>query len=69
MSEHNPIRSCCTRPRFNAVGGVDDCALHYQWNTKRLVDAVHKIGRTAVFAFAGVLAALAIVYAYTLSRL
>jgi hypothetical protein len=24
MSAHNPIGSCCTRPRFNAVGGVDD---------------------------------------------
>ena len=69
MSAHNPIGSCCTRPQFNAVGGVDSCPLHYQWNIKRLIDAVHKIDRAAVFASAGVLAALAIVCAYTLSRL
>jgi hypothetical protein len=24
MSAHNPIASCCARPRFNAAGGIDD---------------------------------------------
>jgi hypothetical protein len=62
MSAHNPIGSCCTRPRFNAVGGVDDFALKCEWNARRLVDHVRKLDRTTVFAVAGILAALAVVY-------
>ena len=24
MTAHNPIGRCCSRPRFNALGGIDD---------------------------------------------
>ena len=48
MSAHNPIGSCCTRPRFNEVSGIDD----------RI-----RSDRTLAFAIAGILAAVAVVYA------
>ena len=51
MSTHNPIGSCCARPRFNEVGGVDNHA---------------RPGRPPAFAIVGILAALAIAYACTL---
>jgi hypothetical protein len=70
MSTHNPIGSCCTRPRFNAVGGIDDYALSYQWNTKSLVDSVRKVDRIAVvLVVAGIVAALAVVRAFALMLL
>jgi hypothetical protein len=62
MSAHNPIGSCCTRPRFNAVGGVDDFALNCEWSARRLVDRVRKLDRTIIFAVAGILTVLAVVY-------
>jgi hypothetical protein len=24
MAAHNPIGRCCSRPRFNAIGGIDE---------------------------------------------
>jgi hypothetical protein len=29
MSPHNPIGACCSRPRFNPVGGIDDSAVAF----------------------------------------
>ena len=48
MSAHNPIGSCCTRPRFNEVGGVDNR---------------DRPDRMPAFAVVGILAAVAVVYA------
>jgi len=48
MSAHNPIGSCCTRPRFNEVGGVDDRG---------------RPDRTPGYAVVGILTALVVVYA------
>jgi hypothetical protein len=66
MSAHTPIGSCCSRPRFNAIGQVDECALNYTWDTtKRLIDSVRKADRAAAAIVIGtILAAIALVYAY-----
>ena len=66
MSAHNPIGSCCSRPKFNVVGGVDDCAWTGELYGNSLVNGVRKLDRTAVFAVAGILAALAVAYACAL---
>ena len=63
MSAHNSIGSCCSRPRFNAVGGIDDRAWTWKLNDNSLVNGAHKVDRTAAFVVAGILAALAVVYA------
>lgn len=39
MSAHNPIGSCCSRPRFNAAGGIDDCAWKWTPSDNSLVKA------------------------------
>ena len=48
MTAHNPIGSCCARPQLNDVGGIDDRA---------------RSDRAPAMAIAGILAALAVVYA------
>lgn len=65
MSAHPPIGSCCSRPRFNAIGRDDECALKYKWDTKRLIDNIRKVdSATAAIAIGITLAALVLVYAY-----
>ena len=66
MSAHPAIGSCCSRPKFNAVGGIDDSAWTCKLNDNSLVNGVRKLDRTTVFAVAGILAALAVVYACAL---
>ena len=66
MSAHSPIGSCCARPRFCVVGGIDDCAWTCRLNDNSLVNGARKVNRTAVITVAGILAALAIVYACAL---
>ena len=48
MPTHNPIGSCCTRPRLNEVGGIDDHGTP---------------DNTLAIPVIGILAALAVVYA------
>ena len=66
MSAHNPIASCCSRPRFNVVGGIDDRAGTSKLNDNSLVNGARKVDRIAAVAVAGILAALAVVYACAL---
>lgn len=61
MATHIPIGSCCSRPKFNAVGGVDTFALPRRRRTPchagsdgnhratvfALVGSMHGIGRMA----------------------
>lgn len=63
MSTHNPIGACCARPRFNGVGGIDDPACRYELTDSRRGNGAVKYNRAAIVA-AGILAALAIVYAF-----
>jgi hypothetical protein len=63
MSMHNPIGSCCSRPRFNVIGGIDDRAWTCKLMDNSLVNGARKVDRTAAFIVAGILAALAVVYA------
>jgi hypothetical protein len=53
-------------PRFNAVSGVDDCAWTGDLYGNSLVNGARKLDRTTVSAVAGILAALAVVYACAL---
>ena len=66
MSAHNPIGSCCSRSRFNVVGGVDDRTWTWKLSDYNLGNGARKIDRTTAFAVAGILAALGVVYACTL---
>jgi hypothetical protein len=62
MSAHPPIGSCCSRPKFNAVSGVDDCGWTDELYGNSLFNGVRKLDRTTVFAVAGISTALAVVY-------
>ena len=66
MSAHIPIGSCCSRPRFNAVGGNDDGASICKLNGNSLINVVRKVDPTAAILVGGILAALALVYVFTL---
>ena len=66
MSAHPPIGSCCSRPKFNAVGGIDDSAWTCKLNDNSLVNGVRKLDCTTAVAIVGILAALAVVYACAL---
>ena len=66
MSAHNPIGSCCSRPRLNIVGGVDDRTWTWKLSDNNLGNGARKIDRTTVFAVAGILAALTLAYACAL---
>jgi hypothetical protein len=63
MSAHPPIGSCCSRPKFNAVSRVDDCAWTRELYGNSLVNGARKLDRTTVFAVAVILTALAVIYA------
>jgi hypothetical protein len=69
MSAHIPIGSCCSRPRFNAAGGIDDCASVFELNGNSLINVVRKVDPTAATLVGGILAALAVVYVFTLMLL
>lgn len=61
MSAHNPIGSCCSRPRFNVVGGIDDHASTSKLNDDSFVERICKIDRTtAMIVVTSILAALAL---------
>ena len=66
MSAHIPIGSCCSRPRLNVVGGIDDRASTFSLDDNSLVSRARKVDRTTVVAFAGILAAVAVVCASAL---
>jgi hypothetical protein len=66
MSAHPPIGACCYRPRFNAVGGVDDFTWTSNLQGHRHARGVCKLERAIAFAVAGILATLAVACAYTL---
>ena len=69
MSPHRALQSCCSKPRFNSVGGVDDgpwlrlpagiglrrIRAFFQTAVRPLSAVARKIGR-AVGAFAAFLA-------------
>ena len=63
MSAHTPIGSCCSNPRFNTVGGIDDSAWARKLAHNNLVRAMHKITRI-ILAVAAALITLAVGYAY-----
>jgi hypothetical protein len=70
MSLQTPIGSCCSRPRFNAVGGVDDGAWIWNLNDSNLIIGARKVDRTtAVTAIASIVAVLAVICAWALSLL
>ncbi len=69
MSAHDPIGSCCSRPRFNSIDGIDDHAWNWKLNNNRLFNGVRKVNRTTALAVAGILAVLAVMCAYALLRL
>jgi hypothetical protein len=62
MSTHNPVGSCCNRPRFNFVGGIDDRTEPYRLLESRFVHSPRKIGHT-VFLGVSIFLALAVAYA------
>jgi len=64
MSLQIPIGSCCSRPRLNSVGGIDDIAWTLKFNDYGLVKVARKVGRTTSLALAGILAAVTVVSAY-----
>lgn len=63
MPTHHPIGSCCSRPRFNVVGGLDAHGWpHFRWTRRQmrvrrtceaavgaLVGRAHKIGCAKVW--------------------
>ena len=59
MLMHNPVGSCCTRPRFNSVGGVDDRPEAYALPESGLVHSIIKIRRKVIFG-ASIVVALAV---------
>jgi hypothetical protein len=61
MFTHNPVGSCCTRPRFNFVGGNDDRAKSYT-SSERPIFSTRKIQRNVVLAVS-VFVALGVAYA------
>lgn len=48
MFTHSPVGSCCTRPRFNFVGGIDDRAKSYTFLERRLAHGTRKIRRNVI---------------------
>lgn len=69
MSAHTPIGSCCSRPRLNFVGGIDDQASTFSLNDTSLVSRARKLERTTIVLVGSILAALAVVYASAISFL
>lgn len=61
MSTHGSIGSCCARPGFNAVGGVDDREWTGRLFDRRRGNRVAGLNRATV-SLAALLAALAIAY-------
>jgi hypothetical protein len=61
MSALNPVGSCCSRPRFHAVGGIDDRTWTSKLKGNNLPIGARKVGRTVGIAV--VLAALVIIFA------
>jgi hypothetical protein len=61
MFTHNPVGSCCTRLRFNCVGGNDDRAKSYT-SSERPIFSTRKIQRNVVLAVS-VFVALGVAYA------
>jgi hypothetical protein len=61
MSTHGSIGSCCARPEFNAVGGVDDREWTGQLFDRRRGNRLAGLNRVTV-SLAALLAALAIAY-------
>ena len=59
MSIHSPIGSCCTRPRFNFVGGIDDRPESYALLESGLVHSSIKIRRRLILG-ASIVVALAV---------
>ena len=59
MSIHNPLGSCCTRPRFNFVGGIDDRPEAYALLESGLVHNIVKIRRKVILG-ASIVVALAV---------
>lgn len=66
MSAHNPIASCCSRPQFNAVGGIDDSPWTFSLNDNSLINRARKARRTTTVIVAGILVALVVVCARAL---
>ena len=67
MPAHNPIGSCCSRPRLNIVGGVDDdSAWKWKLSDNNVGNGARKIDCTTAFAATGILAVLAVVSACAL---
>ena len=70
MLAQHPIGSCCSRPRFNAVGGVDNSTLNYTWNARRLVNGIRTVnGTTAAVAMISSVAVVAVVFGWVLPLL
>ena len=63
MSIHSPIGSCCTRPRFNFVGGIDDRPGSYALLESGLVQSA-SIDRRKVILGASIVVALTAAYVY-----
>ncbi len=59
MSIHSPIGSCCTRPRFNFVGGIDDRPEAFALLESGLVHSSIKIRRRLILG-ASIVVALAV---------
>lgn len=66
MSIHPPFRSCCTRPRFNLVGGIDDSAEPYMLLESGLFRSTRKIWRNVIL---GVSIFIALIVAYACAQL
>ena len=61
MSIHTPIGSCCTRPRFNFVGGIDDRPGSYALIESGLPQSASKDRRKVILG-ASIVVAVAAAY-------
>jgi len=70
MLAQHPIGSCCSRPRFNTVGGVDHSTSNDTWNARRLVNGIRTVGgTTAAIAMISIVAVVAVVFGWVLPLL
>ena len=61
MSAHVPIGSCCSKPQFNSVGGIDDSARPSKLDHNNLVPGMRKI-TPIILAAAAAFTTLAVGY-------
>lgn len=66
MSIHPPLRSCCIRPRFNLVGGIDDRAEPYMLLESWPFHSTRKIFRNVIL---GVSIFIGFIVAYACAQL